>query len=97
LLNKHLSASIPSPIAYNNNVSKDFADLVKGMMAKSPADRPQSLWEFLKDVRNMQLFVKRPRRPEISVFDNLPGIRGADDMIRKPSRQDIEADEEAER
>ena len=37
LLNKHLNAAIPSAIAYNNNVTKDFADIIKRMMAKSPA------------------------------------------------------------
>jgi len=85
LLNKHLSASIPSPIAYNNNVSKDFADLIKQMMAKKPDNRPPSMWEFLKQFRAMELWNKRPRKPEVSVFDSLPGIRGADDMLRKSS------------
>ena len=94
LLNKHLSASIPSPIAYNNNVTKDFADLTKRMMAKAPSARPQSMWDFLKDVRGIELWNKRPRKPEISVFDNLPGIRGADDMLRKPSAQDLDDQEE---
>ncbi|MEL6108226.1 MAG: serine/threonine-protein kinase [Planctomycetota bacterium] len=91
LLNKHLNASIPSPIAFNNNVTKDFANLTKRMMAKSPAARPQSMWDFLKDFRSMEVFVKRPRKPEISVFDNLPGIRGADDMIRKPSASELDS------
>lgn len=94
LLNKHLSASIPSPIAYNNNVTKEFADVVKRMMAKSPDSRPQSMWDFLKEIRSIELWNKRPRKPDISVFDNLPGIRGADDMIRKPSAQDISDEEE---
>jgi len=93
LLNRHLQSSIPSPIAYNNNVSKPFADLIKGMMSKSPADRPASMWDFLKEVRSMALWNKRPRKPEISVFDNMPGIRGADDMIKKPSAQEIEQEE----
>ncbi|WP_182866376.1 serine/threonine protein kinase [Rhodopirellula sp. JC639] len=90
LLNKHLSASIPSAIAYNNNVSKEFADLIKRMMAKSAAARPASMWDFLKEIRSIQLWNKRPRKPEISVFDNMPGIRGADDMIRKPSATEFD-------
>ena len=94
LLNRHLTASIPSPIVYNDNVTKDFANLVKSMMAKRPEDRLQipgqkeikpSMWEFLKYFRSIQIFNKRPRKPEISVFDHMPGIRGADDMIKKPS------------
>lgn len=93
LLSKHLTASIPSPIVHNNNVTKTFADLTKRMMAKKATARPQSMWDFLKEVRGMQLFNKRPRKPEISVFDNMPGIRGADDMLRKPSASDMEEEE----
>ena len=95
LLSKHLSASIPSPIAYNENVTKEFADLVKQMMAKKPDDRPASMWEFLKQFRTIEIWRKRPRKPRISVFDNMPGIKGADDMIRKP-QQGMESDEEFE-
>lgn len=83
LLNKHLSASIPSPIVHNDNVTRDFADLVKSMMAKKPDNRPPSMWEFLKAYRSIEIFKKRPRKPEISVFENMPGIKGADDMIKK--------------
>lgn len=83
LLNKHLSASIPSPIVHNENVTREFADLVKRMMQKRPADRPDSVWEFLKEFRTVEIFKKRPRIPEISVFDNMPGIRGAEDMFKK--------------
>ncbi|QDV87931.1 serine/threonine protein kinase [Planctomycetes bacterium TBK1r] len=94
LLNKHLTASIPSAIAYNNNVTKEFADLIKRMMAKSASARPDSMWDFLKEIRSIQLWTKRPRKPEISVFDNMPGIRGADDMLRKPSAADLNDEEE---
>lgn len=89
LLNKHLTASIPSPIAYNNNVSKEFADVTKRMMAKSPSARPQSMWDFLKEIRSIELWNKRPRKPEISVFDHMPGIRGADDMFIKPTQDEL--------
>ena len=99
LLNRHLSASIPSPIVHNENISKEFAALVKSMMAKRPEDRLKlaskqdatgakqkqaSMWEFLKIFRATQCFNKRPRKPEVSVFDNMISIRGADDMIKKP-------------
>ena len=85
LLSKHLNASIPSPIVHNENVTRDFADLVRSMMAKKPEDRPPSMWEFLKTFRSIEIFKKRPRKPEISVFDHMPGIKGADDMIRRGS------------
>ena len=83
LLNKHLSASIPSPIVHNDNVSREFANLVKSMMAKKPDSRPGSMWEFLKDFRGIEIFKKLPRVPEISVFDSMPGVRGAEDMVRR--------------
>lgn len=97
LLNQHLSASVPSPIVHNENVTREFADLVKSMMAKKPEMRLQvpghkanapSMWEFLKIFRNTEIFKKRPRKPEISVFDSMPGIKGADDMLRKGGSAD---------
>ena len=104
LLNKHLTASIPSPIVYNDNVTKEFADLVKSMMAKKPEARLQvggekrtpSMWEFLKIFRGIQIFRKRPRKPEISVFEHMPGIKGADDMLIKGQPQGLMEAEEAE-
>ncbi len=51
------------------------------------------MWEFLKLFRNTEIFKKRPRKPEISVFDDMPGIKGADDMLRKGS-PDLRSDEE---
>ncbi|TWU42160.1 serine/threonine-protein kinase [Novipirellula artificiosorum] len=93
LLNKHLTASIPSPIVYNDNVSKDFADLIRHMMAKKPDSRPSSMWEFLKKFRTIELFKKRPRIPEVSVFDSMPGIRGAEDMLRKGPSLEVQTDD----
>jgi serine/threonine protein kinase len=105
LLNNHLSASIPSPIVHNDNVTKDFADLVKSMMAKKPEHRlqvlgnrePASMWEFLKLYRTIQIFKKRPRKPEISVFDNMPGIKGADDMLKKGGGLGEDSEEEQDK
>lgn len=94
LLNKHLSASIPSPIVHNDNVTKEFADIVKKMMSKRPEDRPPSMWEFLKEFRSMEIFKKRPRRPKITVFENMPGIKGAEDLMRKGQPSDLTDDEE---
>jgi serine/threonine protein kinase len=97
LLSKHLNASIPSPIVHNQNVTRDFADLVRSMMAKRPEDRPPSMWEFLKKFRSIEIFKKRPRKPEISVFDHMPGIKGADDMIRRGSpNASLEEEREAD-
>ena len=95
LLNKHLSASIPSPIVYNDNVTKDFAEIVKRMMAKRPEDRPPSMWEFLKEFRGIEIFKKRPRIPKISVFDDMPGIKGAEDMLMR-GQSDLNTEDEYE-
>jgi eukaryotic-like serine/threonine-protein kinase len=73
LLSKHLSANVPSPIVNNENVTQEFADLVKGMMAKSPAQRPPSMWDFLKIYRALKVFRKQPRVPEKSIFDEETG------------------------
>ncbi len=83
LLTKHLNASIPSPLVYNDNVTPEFASLIKEMMAKKPADRPEDMWKFLKVYRGVQVFKKRPKPPEDSVFDNMPGIKSADDMFKR--------------
>jgi len=97
LLTKHLNASIPSPVMHNDNVTPEFAALVKQMMAKKPSQRPPSMWEFLKVYRATQVFKKRPKPPEVSVFDNMPGIKSAEDMFRRPgSQQDKEFDEQEE-
>ncbi len=39
LLSKHLTASIPSPIVHNDNVTREFADIVRAMMAKKPDEQ----------------------------------------------------------
>ena len=36
----------------------------------------------------MQIFVRTPKAPEVSVFDNMPGIRGAEDLFKKGQAQE---------
>lgn len=86
LLNRHLTSSIPSPIVHNDNVTKEFADLTRRMMAKKPDARPDSMLEVLQEFRKIQIFTRRPGAPEISVFDDMPGIKGAEDMLRKDTK-----------
>jgi eukaryotic-like serine/threonine-protein kinase len=88
LLTKHLNASIPSPVVHNDNVTPEFAALVKRMMAKKPEHRPPSMWEFLKEYRTIQVFKKRPRPPEVSVFDDMPSIKTADDMFKRNKKKE---------
>lgn len=87
LLTKHLNASIPSPIVHNDNVTPEFAALVKRMMAKKPEQRPPSMYEFRKEYRALQVFKKRPKPPEISVFDDMPSIKSADDMFKRNQKK----------
>jgi serine/threonine protein kinase len=58
LLNKHVSASIPSLLVNNDNVSSEFNSVVRKMLAKKPEDRPQDMWDVLKMVRATPIFKK---------------------------------------
>ena len=72
LLNKHISAPIPSPLVANDNVTQEFANLLKAMLAKKPEARTGSMWEVLKQIRAIRIFKKPPRIPETSIFDEFP-------------------------
>ncbi len=90
LLNKHLTAPIPSPLVGNDNLTQDFADLVKVMMAKNPAQRPESMWEFLKLLRAIKIFKNPPRRPDIDVFSEPGGPKAPEQLFRTPGVQEEE-------
>jgi eukaryotic-like serine/threonine-protein kinase len=63
LLNKHLRMK-PTPITVlNKNVHADFADLLHRMLAKDPKDRPDSLKEFMRDLKAGRVFQVKPRKP----------------------------------
>jgi eukaryotic-like serine/threonine-protein kinase len=72
LLNKHISAQIPSPLVFNDNVTQEFAAIIRHMMAKNPADRPETMWDLLKTLRVTKIFKRPPRIPEKSIFDDFP-------------------------
>jgi serine/threonine protein kinase len=72
LLNKHISAPIPSPLVANDNITPEFAAIIRTMMAKKPSDRPESMWEMLKVMRVTKIFKKAPRIPDTSIFDDFP-------------------------
>ena len=72
LLNKHISAPLPSPLVANDNVTAEFAAVIRTAMAKRPDDRPNSMWDLLKVVENTQIFKKAPRIPDTSIFDDFP-------------------------
>ena len=60
LLNKHIREVPNSPIAYNKEVTKEFAELVLEMIRKKPADRPQDLHEFLSRFSRVRIFTSDP-------------------------------------
>lgn len=72
LLNKHISAPLPSPLVANDNVTPEFAAVIRSAMAKRPQDRPESMWELLKVVQATKIFKKQPRIPDSSIFDDFP-------------------------
>jgi serine/threonine protein kinase len=78
LLSKHLSAVPPSILVVNDNVTPEFNNVVRKMMAKKPEDRPQSMWDVLKTIRATPIFKKPPRKPEVSVFDDMPSAGRVD-------------------
>ena len=62
LLNKHLSATVPSLEAFSG-ATKDFSMMVKQMLAKKPENRFQTIEDFLRVFDRVQMF--RPgKRPE---------------------------------
>ena len=63
LLNRHLTASIPSVQVSNDNVTSEFNNLIRKMMAKKKEDRPASMWEFLKEFRQIRAFKVVPKPP----------------------------------
>jgi eukaryotic-like serine/threonine-protein kinase len=69
LLNKHLSAPIPSPLVANDNVTQEYANILRQMLAKKPEQRFESMWEVLKIVRVTKIFKKPPRIPDFNIFD----------------------------
>ena len=64
LLNKHLTAAIPAVQVYNDNVTPEFSNLIRKMMAKRREERPATMWEFLKEFRGMRVFKVLPKPPK---------------------------------
>jgi serine/threonine protein kinase len=61
LLTKHLRSAIPPIQGSNRNVSDAFAQLVKSMLAKEPGERPDSMGDFLREMRSSPIFKVPPR------------------------------------
>lgn len=64
LLRKHLRTNAPSVDASNRNVTPEFCDLVRRMLAKKPADRPDSMDKVLRELKTTRVFRITPRAPD---------------------------------
>jgi serine/threonine protein kinase len=64
LLTKHLTAPIPSIQVYNENVTPEFANLLKKTMSKRRDDRPKTMWDFLQEFRSMRVLKILPKPPK---------------------------------
>jgi serine/threonine protein kinase len=62
LFGKHLKAAIPPLEAADNNVTTEFANLVRRCLSKDAASRPESAQEVLEEFRKMRMFRVFPRR-----------------------------------
>ncbi|MEX2173519.1 MAG: serine/threonine-protein kinase, partial [Pirellulaceae bacterium] len=63
LLAKHLSAPIPSIQVFDPNVTTEFSNLLRKMMAKKKEERPASMYDFLKEFRALRVFKVMPKAP----------------------------------
>lgn len=63
LLNKHLRNAPPPLESTNNNVTPEFAALIRRAMAKDPAQRPNTVGDFLTSVRMARVFKRMPQAP----------------------------------
>jgi eukaryotic-like serine/threonine-protein kinase len=63
LLTKHLKANPPSLQTVSQNVTTEFAQLVRRSMAKEPKVRPSSMEGFLDEFRACKVYKIPPRRP----------------------------------
>lgn len=64
LLRKHLKSPPPAVEAINKNITPEFGQLLRRMLAKEPSDRPQSVQDFLREFQMMRLFKRTPLPPE---------------------------------
>jgi serine/threonine protein kinase len=64
LLTKHLRSQPPSLEPLDGNVHTSFAKLVQRMIAKDPAQRPESMEALLDELLMAPIFRERPKPPK---------------------------------
>jgi serine/threonine-protein kinase len=80
LLTKHLNAPIPPLQVFNENVTPEFANLIKKMMQKRKEERPPSMWEFLKEFRSFRVYKIMPKPPEGKIVLPRESAASVDDL-----------------
>jgi serine/threonine protein kinase len=65
LLRKHLSTPPPSIASRNKNLTPEFVNLHKLMMAKKPEDRFKTTAEFVKHLKGIRIFRGLPKPEDI--------------------------------
>lgn len=63
LLGKHIYAAAPLIEATNRNVTAAASKLIRQMMAKKPADRPASMEEIVRQLKQVRFFERDPGGP----------------------------------
>jgi len=63
LLQKHLTAGIPSVLVQNDNVTPEMNALIRRMMSKTPGERPASMKDVLKELKSLRPFKSLPKLP----------------------------------
>ena len=61
LLTKHLQTAAPALEAAGRDVTPEFSNLIKKMMAKDPKNRPQSMKDVEQAMKGMKVFHRTPR------------------------------------
>jgi serine/threonine protein kinase len=85
LLNRHLTAPIPSLPAANENVTPELNNLIRRAMAKRREDRHNSMYDFLMEFRGLRVFKVNPKPPAKKIIHSGEVTASVDDLIRNPS------------
>ncbi len=65
LLNKHLSTPPPQITSRNKNLTPEFTEFLKMLLAKNPNDRPKTSNEFLKMIQAIRIFRRPPSKDDV--------------------------------
>ncbi|MBP85856.1 MAG: protein kinase [Planctomycetaceae bacterium] len=64
LLQRHLTAGIPSAIVYNEDVTSEMNDLIRRMLSKKAENRPQRMIDVVKELKSLKPLKVLPKLPE---------------------------------